>query len=172
EGSSSVGGGGGATGKGADFRGFSRPAASAALLGLVALLLLGARLPAWSEEAAAAAPAKPEAAAAPAKPDTSACNHATFHAVIDVGHTVEAPAALSHRGVYEYDFNLRLSKLIEKRLLDAGFEKTTLLITSGKSRRGLFERAARANKMHADLFLAIHHDSVPDRFVEKWQDGD
>jgi N-acetylmuramoyl-L-alanine amidase len=27
----------------------------------------------------------------------------------------------------------------------------------------------RANALGADLFLSIHHDSVPDRFLEKWE---
>ena len=27
---------------------------------------------------------------------------------------------------------------------------------------------ARANKLSANLLLSIHHDSVPDRFLEKW----
>ena len=34
---------------------------------------------------------------------------------------------------------------------------------------GLFERAARANAMHADLFISIHHDFVPDNLLQTWQ---
>jgi N-acetylmuramoyl-L-alanine amidase len=33
----------------------------------------------------------------------------------------------------------------------------------------LFERAARANELRANLFIAIHHDSVPDNLIEKWE---
>jgi N-acetylmuramoyl-L-alanine amidase len=33
----------------------------------------------------------------------------------------------------------------------------------------LVQRVAHANKASADLLLSIHHDSVPDRFLEKWQ---
>ena len=51
----------------------------------------------------------------------------------------------------------------------AGFEQTTLLITHGKTRKQLFQRTAQASKGAADLFLSIHHDSVPDKFLEKWQ---
>ncbi len=97
------------------------------------------------------------------------CDRAVFRVVVDVGHTAEAPGARSARGQREYDFNLRLGKLIERKLVEAGFEKTMLLITKGKSRKGLGERVARASKSAADLFLSIHHDSVPDRFLEKWQ---
>jgi hypothetical protein len=50
----------------------------------------------------------------------------------------------------------------------AGFEKTVLLITSEAPHAGLFQRSSRANAMGADLFLSIHHDSVPDPMLEKW----
>jgi N-acetylmuramoyl-L-alanine amidase len=33
-----------------------------------------------------------------------------------------------------------------------------LLITATAPRLGLVERAARANSMHANLFISIHHD--------------
>jgi N-acetylmuramoyl-L-alanine amidase len=32
----------------------------------------------------------------------------------------------------------------------------------------MYARVARANKLSANLLLSIHHDSVPDRFLEKW----
>ena len=31
------------------------------------------------------------------------------------------------------------------------------------------ERVKRAKELAADLFLSIHHDSVPNRFLEKWE---
>ena len=34
---------------------------------------------------------------------------------------------------------------------------------------GLFKRAERASALSADLFLSIHHDSVPDSFLQKWE---
>jgi N-acetylmuramoyl-L-alanine amidase len=108
-------------------------------------------------------------AAGAAKADGPACNRQGFHVVIDVGHTVEAPGAQSARGQYEYDFNLRLAKRIERKLTEAGFEHATLLITHGKTRKQLFRRVSNASKDSADLFLSIHHDSVPDKFLEKWQ---
>ena len=107
--------------------------------------------------------------AAPAKtPDAPTCDHATFRVILDVGHTAEVPGAKSARGAHEYDFNLRLAKLIQQQLTEAGYAKTTLLITSGPTQRGLGRRVARANSLGADLFLSIHHDSVPDKFLEKW----
>jgi N-acetylmuramoyl-L-alanine amidase len=75
---------------------------------------------------------------------------------------------MSSRNVPEYAFNLQLSQEIDKALVDAGFDKTVLLITAKAPPYGLVERAVRANTMNADLFIAIHHDSVPDNLVKSW----
>ena len=92
-----------------------------------------------------------------------------FRVIIDVGHTAQAPGAISARGVPEFVFNLNLAKRIEQQLLAAGFRRSVLLITEGPARKGLVERVKRANALGADLFLSIHHDSVPDKFLEKWE---
>jgi N-acetylmuramoyl-L-alanine amidase len=110
-------------------------------------------------------------AAAPAKAAQPACNRADFRLLLDVGHSAEVPGAKSARGVPEYDFNLRLAKRIEKSLVGAGFRKTLVLITPGRARPGLHARVARANAWPADLFLSIHHDSVPEWFLEVWSHG-
>src|SRR5215470_4277660 len=97
------------------------------------------------------------------------CPRSTFRVVVDVGHTLEVPGAMSARGVPEYTFNLQLSREVKQALVDSGFEQTVLLITGTAPWRGLFERAARANAMHADLFISIHHDSVPDNLKQVWE---
>ena len=97
------------------------------------------------------------------------CNHTAFRVVIDVGHTREAPGALSARGVPEYDFNLRLAKQVEEKLIEAGFVSTNMLITDGPAKIGLTERVARANALRADLLISIHHDSVPQFLKEEWE---
>jgi N-acetylmuramoyl-L-alanine amidase len=111
------------------------------------------------------------ASVTPQKLQPAQCNHATFRIVVDVGHTAEAPGALSARGVPEYDFNLRLAKQIEEKLIERGFAEAILLITEGPARRGLSERVARANALKADLLVSIHHDSVPQVFKEEWEHG-
>ena len=98
-----------------------------------------------------------------------ACKRAAFRAIIDVGHTEQAPGATSARGLPEFSFNLNLAKRIEQQLLAAGFRRSALLITEGPSRKALAERVKRANTLGADVFLSIHHDSVPDKFLEKWE---
>jgi len=134
-------------------------AATAILIVLAMHLWQGALQPARGEPAAAAA----------ASSGPPVCDHHKFRVVVDVGHTARNPGAKSARGADEYDFNLRLAKEIEQKLIAAGFERTVLLITTETPRSALFKRASRAGAMGADLFLSIHHDSVPDKFLEKWQ---
>lgn len=124
---------------------------------IVALLIaLGAGHRSWGEEAGAA------------KPAGTTCDRAAFRLVLDVGHTAQVPGAKSARGLHEFDFNLHLAQLIDKQLADAGFAKTVLLVTEGPALPGLARRVARANAAHGDLLLSIHHDSVPDSMLEKW----
>jgi len=115
-------------------------------------------------------PSKP-AAKAKSKPAPApvACEPAKFRLIVDVGHTSESPGADSARNEVEFGFNLQLAKLITARLKSEGFAATRLLITEGKARPSLFTRIATARAMKADIFLAIHHDSVPDKFKEKWE---
>jgi N-acetylmuramoyl-L-alanine amidase len=101
-------------------------------------------------------------------PKPSSCARADFRVVLDVGHTAESPGAKSARGADEYDFNLRLAKVIDQALLDAGFTKTALMVTDGPGVRSMYVRVAHANELGANLLLSIHHDSVPDKFLEKW----
>ncbi len=102
-------------------------------------------------------------------PKPTACNRPAFRIVVDVGHTVGVPGALSARGVAEYTFNLKLAEVIKQSLVDAGFDNTVLLVTATAPWPGLLERARRANTMHASLFIAVHHDSVPDQLLETWR---
>ena len=106
---------------------------------------------------------------APPKNPTAGCQRSAFHVVVDVGHTADVPGADSARGVPEYVFNLQLAGAVTNALIGAGFDNTVRLITAAAPWRGLVERAARANTMHADLFISIHHDSVPDKLIETWE---
>ena len=109
-----------------------------------------------------------QAAPSPAAP-ASSCNRASFRTVIDVGHTLESPGAMSARGVPEYEFNLKLAKAIEQKLNADGFSRTAMLITAGPSVKGLIARTRNANAAQGDLFLSVHHDSVPEQFKESWE---
>jgi N-acetylmuramoyl-L-alanine amidase len=101
---------------------------------------------------------------------TATCPRAaTFRTILDVGHTADVPGAISARGTTEYDFNLRLAREIDKDLLAAGFDNTVLMITAEAPPTGLFRRAAHANGLKADVLLSVHHDAVPEQFLETWQ---
>jgi len=104
----------------------------------------------------------------PVKSGAASCARPDFRVVLDVGHTAESPGAKSARGGDEFDFNLRLAKQIDLALLEAGFAKTVLMVTNGPGIRSMYVRVARANALSANLLLSIHHDSVPDRFLKKW----
>jgi len=106
------------------------------------------------------------------KSDLASCTRANFRVILDVGHTAKSPGAKSARGADEFDFNLRLAKQIDQALLEAGFAKTVLMVTAGPGIRSIHARVTRANELSANLLLSIHHDSVPDRFLEKWYYND
>lgn len=139
------------------------PGVPARLFGLVALALLVSPSPLSALDNPRA-----EAARSPRKSPHAQCDPARFRVVVDVGHSTEVPGAMSARGVPEYEFNLRLATQIGKSLTGAGFARTVVLVTPGPARRGLFARVARATSLSADLFVSIHHDSVPERFLETW----
>src|SRR5438094_838450 len=69
----------------------------------------------------------------------------------------------------EFGFNLHLAKLIGDRLKSEGFAATRVLVTEGKARASLLKRVGTANDAHADFFLSVHHDSVPDKMLEEWE---
>jgi N-acetylmuramoyl-L-alanine amidase len=107
--------------------------------------------------------------AAASKPIATLCDPATFRIVLDVGHTAKSEGAISARGVAEFAFNLHLARRINEKLKAAGFAGTRLLVTEGNSRPSLVKRVAIANDLPADLFLSIHHDSVPNKLLEDWE---
>jgi N-acetylmuramoyl-L-alanine amidase len=125
---------------------------------MAVMLFAGDRQPARGEEHVGAT----------GKSAAPTCQRSAFRTVVDVGHTAEVPGALSARGAPEYTFNLALAQQINQALIDAGFDHTTLLVTAAPPPSGLIERAMKANRMPADLFVAIHHDSVPDNLLKTW----
>jgi len=99
----------------------------------------------------------------------SKCDRSKFRMIVDVGHTAKSPGAASSRNIDEFVFNLRLARRIEGKLKADGFSETTVLVTEGKAKPSLMKRVAAANKANPDLLLSIHHDSVPDGFLEDWE---
>ena len=115
--------------------------------------------PAWPEEIRQAR----------SEPQPSKCDRSQFRVILDVGHTADALGANSARNVPEYYFNYRLAAQIERSLIEDGFDRTVLLVAGGRARPSLFDRVARANGLSANLLVSIHHDSVPDKLLERWE---
>ena len=103
------------------------------------------------------------------QPVATTCDRSKFRIVLDVGHTAISEGATSARNVAEFVFNLRLARRIEEKLKSEGFPETRLLLTEGKARPSLVKRVAAANDLNANLFLSIHHDSVPNSLLENWE---
>ncbi len=117
----------------------------------------------------AAAAARKAARARTKPPAPEPCDPRKFKIILDVGHTSESQGATSARNDVEFGFNLHLARLIGERLKSAGFAATRVLVTEGKARASLLKRVGTANAAHADFFLSIHHDSVPDKMLEPWE---
>ena len=131
---------------------------AAILMATTGMLMFGMTCaPSWSQPRAAQRPAA----------SVPQCDASKFRVIIDVGHTPEIPGAISARGATEYDFNLRLAKVIEHKLNDAGYARSSLLLANGPAIPSLVRRIAQANQMSADLLISIHHDSVPEAFKLK-----
>ena len=92
----------------------------------------------------------------------------SFLVAIDIGHTKNHSGAISARGIAEYDFNRRMSRELFDSMQSAA-QFRSLLINPGGTDIGLVKRAQVANDRLANLFLAIHHDSVKDQFLKDWQ---
>ncbi|QIO31013.1 N-acetylmuramoyl-L-alanine amidase [Bradyrhizobium sp. 1(2017)] len=136
------------------------------IIPLVASILLASLAFVDAGEAAAA---RKVARASPKPSRPAKCEMPKFRIVVDVGHTPDSYGALSARNDPEFGFNFRLARLITARLKSEGFAATRLLVTDGKARPSLFKRVSAANDGRADLLLSVHHDSVPDKLLERWE---
>mgnify|MGYP002619841285 CR=1 FL=1 len=83
---------------------------------------------------------------------------------VDVGHTVDAPGAISARGRTELAFNLDLALAVVRALRHTGLR--AVLVNADGMIESLHARPARFP--HADFFLSIHHDSVSEWELEYW----
>ena len=93
---------------------------------------------------------------------------ADFIIALDIGHTPLRGGAISARGVFEYRFNRRLVAELFAQLQAIGFIRAFVINPQGDE-ISLVHRSAEANQQKADLFLAIHHDSVKDKYLKNWE---
>jgi len=90
--------------------------------------------------------------------------------VLDPGHSPLHPGALGAWGLYEVSYNDRLTARVVVALKSAGFD--VVLTRTSLQEISLEGRAQIANLAHADLFLAIHHDSAQPKYLEKFKVGE
>ena len=86
---------------------------------------------------------------------------------IDIGHSRASPGATSAAGVPEYRFNKIFADSLHQELSRKGHVRS-FLIGGNRDLIPLDMRAAGANRMKADLFISIHHDSVQPQFLTAW----
>lgn len=81
--------------------------------------------------------------------------------VLDTGHSVSKPGALSPNGYQEHAYNRQLTDLIATSLKEAG---AVVLRPEGKN-LSLQDRTRLTGQ--ADLFVSIHHDSIPQAWIDQ-----
>lgn len=96
-----------------------------------------------------------------APPPTGSLIGREFHVVIDAGHGGNDPGAISVHGGYEKGINLAVARLVAERLAGRGVKVTQTRTTDVFV--DLDERAAIANRIGAQFFVAIHADSSSNR---------
>ncbi|HYM71667.1 MAG TPA: N-acetylmuramoyl-L-alanine amidase, partial [Stellaceae bacterium] len=83
---------------------------------------------------------------------------------IDAGHGGTDPGAISPTGLYEKDITLDTALILARRL-NATRRFHAVLTRRRDIYVSLRERVVRARAHHAELFLSIHVDTLPDRAV-------
>lgn len=82
--------------------------------------------------------------------------------LIDIGHSEKVAGATGASGRTEFSYNKALSIQIAKRMRQLGW--TVVMPNLDGSVSTLLERPESARRAKADLFIAVHHDSV-----QEWQ---
>lgn len=82
--------------------------------------------------------------------------------VIDPGHGGSDPGAIGPHGVYEKNITLATARRL-RRFLRATHRFHVLMTRTSERFVSLDERVRFARAHHADLFLSIHADDLPDR---------
>ena len=127
----------------------------------------------WKENARSNATRNdPRTSAPPATPSATPqrdpATHSNFTIALDIGHSPKKGGAVSARGISEYDFNHRLVTELFQRLQFSRVARSFIINPEGNE-ISLPKRADEAQKGQADLFLAIHHDSVKESYLKKWE---
>ncbi len=79
--------------------------------------------------------------------------------VIDPGHSAD-PGSIGPTGLTEAEANLMIAKQVRKRLRSKGAQ--VIMTRDDDNHVALYDRPAIAKAQHADLFISIHNNALPD----------
>ncbi|CAM5190921.1 N-acetylmuramoyl-L-alanine amidase OS=Castellaniella defragrans OX=75697 GN=HNR28_002633 PE=4 SV=1 [Castellaniella defragrans] len=85
--------------------------------------------------------------------------------ILDPGHNPDDGGATSVQGTKEVVYNDRFVGELAPALRHAGWQ--VVVTRAPGARIGLIERAELANRLHATVFLSVHHDSALRRYLMK-----
>ena len=87
---------------------------------------------------------------------------------LDIGHTPTHPGCFSATGTGEYYFNKRIVALLAAKMRESKQFEPVVINPNG-AEISLYERTRVAARAQAELFLAIHHDAVLDKYLKPWE---
>lgn len=134
-------------------------------LAAVALGLLILGVQARSADAAKSASKPAAATPAPAQFKPAVRPDGKRIVALDIGHSRGQPGAISATGMPEFEFNRRIVQLVKERLAGSKIVEPVVINPDGGPIT-LPERTRRAALAGASLFIAIHHDSVADKYLQ------
>lgn len=133
-------------------------------LAALVLGILPCVLPADGAEAAKAIP-RPAASPTPIAYKPALRPDGRRIVALDIGHTRAQPGAISATGIPEFEFNRRIVELVKERLAESKIAAPVVINPDGGPIT-LTERTRRAALAGAALFVAVHHDSVNDKYLQ------
>ena len=87
---------------------------------------------------------------------------------LDIGHSPKSGGATSAHGIPEYQFNKELTLQLANKL--SGYPGIRVNIINKEGREiSLGQRSTTSNSAGTDLFVSIHHDSVKEVFLKRWE---
>jgi N-acetylmuramoyl-L-alanine amidase len=86
---------------------------------------------------------------------------------LDIGHTPARPGAISATGIPEFRFNKEVVEKISVAL--AATDTIEPFVVTSPQPLTLVGRTRIAAANKAELFVAIHHDSVQDKYLHVWE---
>jgi N-acetylmuramoyl-L-alanine amidase len=92
--------------------------------------------------------------------------YSEFTVAIDIGHTPDKPGAISSRGVGEYSYNYAMAIALKNEFSKKNIK--SFIVNMEGEEISLKDRIRISEKLNADIFISIHHDSVQRQYLKRW----